>query len=180
MARAAAGSVLIAGGPWSVDLVPGWRDRPPIARGWGVVVSIGLALPPRRILEELSIDARGSEEPFAFSLMTAGRATSLGSTFLPDQPDPAAMVEPLLERGSAFLPAIAGANVIGVRACARPVSFDGRPLIGPVPGHGRLFVCAGHGPWGISTGPESARLVTDVILGDAPDRVPAPLSAARF
>lgn len=179
-ARAAAGAVLVAGGPWSVDLVPGWQERPPISRAWGLVVSIGLAQPPRRILEELSIDASGSEEPIAFSLMTARRATSLGSTFLPDEPDPAAMVEPLRQRGSAFVPAVARAKVVGVRVCARPVSFDGRPLIGPVPGQERLFVCAGHGPWGISTGPGSARLVTDVILGDAPDLIPAPLSAARF
>jgi D-amino-acid dehydrogenase len=60
------------------------------------------------------------------------------------------------------------------------VSFDGRPLIGPIAGVANVYVCAGHGPWGISTGPGSARLIADVILGDSPGRIPAQLSAARF
>ena len=42
-----------------------------------------------------------------------------------------------------------------------------RPLIGAVPDLAGVFVCAGHGPWGISTGPASARLVVDEMLGRA-------------
>ena len=41
-----------------------------------------------------------------------------------------------------------------------------------------LWVAAGHGPWGISTGPATARVVVDALLGRAD--VPAPLSARRF
>jgi len=179
-ARAEARKVLLAAGPWSVDIVPGWQPNPPITRSWGVVVTIGLDNPPRRILEELSIDASGSEEPFAFSMMTASGATSLGSTFLDAEPDPATLVEQLRKRGRWFVPAVETAKVLGLRACARPVSFDGRPLIGPIAGVPNVYVCAGHGPWGISTGPGSARLIADVILGDSPGRIPAQLSAARF
>lgn len=179
-ARSVAQVVLVAAGPWSVELVPGWRERPPISRSFGVVVSLRLTQPPRRILEELSIDTRGSDEPVAFSLMTATGATSLGSTFLPIEPEPTTIVEALRSRGRRFVPEVGDAPALGVRLCARPVSFDGRPLIGPVTDEGRLFVCAGHGPWGISTGPGSARLVADVILGGATELIPAALSAARF
>jgi D-hydroxyproline dehydrogenase subunit beta len=179
-AMSVAPKVLVAAGPWSVELVPGWPERPPISRSWGVVVSLELAQPPRHILEELTIDATGSDEPLAFSLMTAGGATSLGSTFMPSEPDPLAIVESLRQRGRAFVPAVAEAKVLGTRACARPVAFDSRPLIGPVPGVPGVYVCAGHGPWGISTGPGSARLIADVILGEPAERIPAPLSAARF
>jgi glycine/D-amino acid oxidase-like deaminating enzyme len=59
------------------------------------------------------------------------------------------------------------------------VSIDGRQLIGAVPGLERAFVAAGHGPWGISTGPGSARLVVDAILGAGPP-LDAELDAARF
>ena len=45
------------------------------------------------------------------------------------------------------------------------MSADGRPLLGPLPGVEGLFVAAGHGPWGISLGPGSARLVADAVLG---------------
>jgi len=77
------------------------------------------------------------------------------------------------------VPAVADAPIRGVRACARPLSFDGRPLLGRVPGYRGLYVCAGHGPWGISTGPASARLVADQMLGHEP-HIPSELDAARF
>lgn len=114
-----------------------------------------------------------------FSLTTAGGVSAVGSTFLPSEPDPAEWVEPLLARGSTFVPGILDAPIRGVRACARPLSVDGYPLIGTLPGMAGLFVCAGHGPWGISTGPASARMVADLILG-RPVTVPAALDAARF
>jgi glycine/D-amino acid oxidase-like deaminating enzyme len=41
-----------------------------------------------------------------------------------------------------------------------------------------LFVCAGHGPWGMSTGPASAATIVDLILGRE-DRVPPGLRADR-
>jgi glycine/D-amino acid oxidase-like deaminating enzyme len=63
--------------------------------------------------------------------------------------------------------------------CARPLSSDGRPLVGRVPGIDRLWIAAGHGPWGISTGPATARLVADDILG-RPVVLPAALDVARF
>ena len=67
---------------------------------------------------------------------------------------------------------------MGLRACARPQSLDGRPLAGELPGEEGLWVAAGHGPWGISTGPATARAVVDALLGRAD--VPAPLSVGRF
>jgi len=178
-ARSLAGSVLVAGGPWSVHLVPSWEERPPIGRSWGVVATVDLARPPRRILEELSIDAHGSADPVAFSLMTAAGATSLGSTFVTEQPEVAEYATRLVERGQVFVPALRDAPVAGLRVCARPVSFDGRPLIGPVEGVDGLFVCVGHGPWGISTGPGSATLVVDAMLG-RPVSIPAGLAASRL
>ena len=88
-------------------------------------------------------------------------------------------MERILTRESRFVPAVADAPIRGTRACARPQSLDGRPLIGAVPGAPGLFICAGHGAWGISTGPASARLITDEILGRSP-HVPVELDPGRF
>lgn len=115
----------------------------------------------------------------AFSLVTAGGTTSLGSTFLPRQPDPIAWSGDLRRRAARFVPALRLAEIVGTRVCARPVSLDGRPLLGPVPGLEGCFVAAGHGPWGISTGPASARLVADAILGRG-TAIPKALRAERF
>jgi glycine/D-amino acid oxidase-like deaminating enzyme len=115
----------------------------------------------------------------AFSLVTAGGRSSLGSTFLETRPDEAAWVPRLVAHGRRFVPAIADARLGRVRSCARPVAIDGRPLLGPVPGMPGAFIAAGHGPWGISTGPGSARVVADAILG-RPSAIPAELDAGRF
>jgi glycine/D-amino acid oxidase-like deaminating enzyme len=88
-------------------------------------------------------------------------------------------VPSIVARGASFVPAIASAGLGAHRVCARPQSLDGRPLVGRVPGFDALWVAAGHGPWGISTGPASGRLIADLIDG----RVAAPppvLDPGRF
>jgi glycine/D-amino acid oxidase-like deaminating enzyme len=125
--------------------------------------------------------ATSGSEAAAFSLITASGRSSLGSTFLDDEPAPAEWIEQLRRAGRRFVPDIATAPVVGSRTCARPVSLDGRPLIGPLPGIVGLTIAAGNGPWGISTGPGTARMAADLVLGTiGPDDIPAGLRAARF
>ena len=97
--------------------------------------------------------------------MTTGAVSALGSTFLRARPDADALAPLLRERGARFVPALARTPTGAVRACARPLSADGLPLLGRVAGREDVFVAAGHGPWGVSLGPASARLVADLVLG---------------
>ena len=186
-ARMPAGDVLVAAGPWTPSIVDpsgGWR---PIVRRWGVVVPVALEAPPSHVLEEAEISIEpgadgvdaNDEAGHAFSLVTADGVSSLGSTFLAEEPDPITTVPALVRRGTRFVPAIADARLGPARLCARPLSLDGRPLVGRVAGVDRLWVAAGHGPWGISTGPASGRLVADLIDGRIPVP-PSPLDPARF
>ena len=157
---------------------PPW---PPISRTWGVTVQVAIANPPRHILEEgvvHTVNIPTGKDGSLFSLMPVGTVATVGSTFLTDPPDPEVEGRLLVARGASFVPALADAPILGIRMCARPQSSDGRPRIGPVPGADGLFVCAGHGPWGISTGPGSAALIVDLILGRE-DRIPAELAASR-
>ncbi len=175
--------VVVAAGPWTPALIdPSGRWRPINAR-WGVVVPVELENPPRHVLEEAEISIEPGieddrEAGHAFSLVTADGTSSLGSTFLADEPDAAALVPSIVRRGARFVPAIAHASLGPPRRCARPSSLDGRPLIGAVPGIDGLWVAAGHGPWGISTGPASGRLIADILTGSATP--PAALDPARF
>lgn len=129
--------------------------------------------------DSLHADDNPGIDDVEFSLVPLPGASAVGSTFLSREPDPTSWIEPILERAVRFVPAVADAPIRGVRACARPQSVDGRPLVGQVPGIANLYVCAGHGPWGISTGPASARLVTDLILG-RPAAIAQTLDPARF
>jgi D-hydroxyproline dehydrogenase subunit beta len=191
----AAETVLVTSGPWTpavADPSGAWR---PIAATWGVTLQLRLAGPaPRHIVEEDEIDAINRsaaateraaraidygepEPPSLFSLATAGGVSTLGSTFLPVEPDPTRIEPLLLHRAEPFLPGIARAQIVGRRVCARPQSVDGRPFIGPMANADGLFVCAGHGPWGISIGPATAALAARAILDGT--AVPAELDARR-
>ena len=175
--RRRAAAVIVAAGPWTPEVVDTTRTWQPIAPVWGVVAEVRLPDPPRHVLEEVGVeDVAGGGSSSIFSLVPAGERSSLGSTFLPEAPDPGAWQGRLRRAGRRFVPSLASAEVVGLRACARPQSLDGRPFVGEL--EQGLWVAAGHGPWGISTGPATARVVVDALLGRA--NVPAPLSAARF
>ena len=103
--------------------------------------------------------------------------SAVGSTFLPEEPDPQAHAARLLERGARYLPALGRVGAFSARACPRPQSRDGRPLLGPI--EAGLHVASGHGPWGISLGPGSAQLVAGVLLGRN-GAIPPELAASRF
>jgi glycine/D-amino acid oxidase-like deaminating enzyme len=167
--RIAAADVVVAAGPWTPLLVDPTGRWLPIRRSWGVVVMVALGEPPGHVIEEAEISIEPGDARdvggMSFSLVTADGATSLGSTFLPDEPDVEATVPRIVEHGSRFVPAIAEAQLGASRICARPLSVDGRPLIGRMPGTEGLWVAAGHGPWGISTGPASARLLAALVDG---------------
>jgi sarcosine oxidase subunit beta len=192
-ATISAETVLVASGPWAplqVDPSGAWQ---PIARTWGVTVQLELGdAAPRHVVEQDEVDAVNrpavaaaeaeglpgeAEPPSLFTVASAGGVSTLGSTFLPNEPDPERVARLLVERGARYLPAIATAKVTEIRRCARPQTSDGRPFIGPVDGVPGLFVCAGHGPWGISTGPGSAALVVAAILDGT--IVAGPLRASR-
>jgi glycine/D-amino acid oxidase-like deaminating enzyme len=195
-----AGRVVIAAGPWTpgvVDPTGAWRPIRPV---WGVVASIRLSDAPRHGLEAIDIDIEPGDEPrksdgasdddqdgrspadagVDFSLVPAAGSSALGSTFLADEPVPAEWVERLRRVGARYVPGVADAPLLGLRHCARPVSLDGRPLVGEASWCRDLWIAAGHGPWGISTGPGTARLVADRILERSDEPIPAALDAGRF
>jgi D-amino-acid dehydrogenase len=62
----------------------------------------------------------------------------------------------------------------------RPVSPDGIPYLGEVPGLENLIVATGHAMMGLSLGPVTGRLVTDLLAGDAPFRSIEALAPGRF
>jgi len=183
-----AGAVAIAAGPWTAEaldhpqggLTP-LKVRVPIAPLWGVVVELELPAAPRHVLEETGIKAltqAAGAPSVLFSAVTARGISAVGSTFTLEKPDPEAHAPGVLENATRFLPGLKGVKPRGVRACARPSSADGWPFLGPLPGLEGVSVASGHGAWGITLGPASARLVADQLLG-RPAEIPPALAAGR-
>jgi D-hydroxyproline dehydrogenase subunit beta len=176
----AAGAVVVAAGPWSPSALPAGVTLPVTAL-WGVVAEVRLARPPRHVLEEVGTEAlvsTGPGEPRLFSLITLDGTSALGSSFEVARPEPEVVAPELRERGARFLPALAETPLGPLRACARPLSPDGRPFLGPAGGIAGLYVATGHGPWGVTLGPASAELVAAAVL-DPEAEVPAALRPTR-
>lgn len=70
----------------------------------------------------------------------------------------------ILARARRFCSRIDAAEVITQTACLRPISRDGLPLIGPVPGVRGAWICSGHGRTGMLLGPVSARELVNLIV----------------
>ena len=63
---------------------------------------------------------------------------------------------------------LAAAQITRRQACYRPVTDDGLPLIGRVPGVSGAYVATGHGPWGMLNAPATGLALTELIADGAP------------
>jgi glycine/D-amino acid oxidase-like deaminating enzyme len=104
---------------------------------------------------------------------------------LPDDPDDInpsdAACDALRRVAAVHSTALAAAPETGRTACFRPVTIDGIPIIGPVPGAPGVFIATGHGPWGILNGPATGLIVAEMILdGQAHSIDAAPFSPLRL
>ena len=108
---------------------------------------------------------------------------------LPDSPDAVQVSEAscdVLARAAGRVSnSLAAAQVTRRQACYRPVTDDGLPLIGRVPGVAGVYVATGHGPWGILNAPATGQALAELIADGAASSVdlrvfdPARLPSAR-
>jgi glycine/D-amino acid oxidase-like deaminating enzyme len=75
------------------------------------------------------------------------------------------MVRRMLERTFRYLPSLRSLDALRIWTGFRPVSTDGLPYLGRVPGLANVWVAAGHEGLGITTSLGSARVVIDQWLG---------------
>jgi glycine/D-amino acid oxidase-like deaminating enzyme len=90
---------------------------------------------------------------------------------LPDSPEAVAVSDEacaVLARAAGRVSTrLAGARITRRQACYRPVTDDGLPLIGPVPGVAGAFVATGHGPWGMLNAPATGQALAELIADGA-------------
>ena len=89
-----------------------------------------------------------------------------------------AAIAGLRAEASALVPALADWPLQSAWAGLRPVSADGLPLLGRVPGWDNVHLATGHGRNGILLTPITGALMADHLLHDAP--LPAAFDPARF
>jgi glycine/D-amino acid oxidase-like deaminating enzyme len=78
-------------------------------------------------------------------------------------------------------PALAAAPIKARQACFRPVTEDGLPVIGAVPGIEGAYVATGHSVWGMLNAPATGEAMGELIMDGVARRVDlAPFAPGRL
>ena len=168
---------VIAGGSWTADLLKSVGLKLPLQAGKGY--SLTLPAPPELPqLCSIFAEAKVAITPMDGSLRFGGTMEigGLDHTINP------ARVRGIVRSVRAYFPRFSDSDFEGIKPWAglRPVSPDGIPYLGQVPGLPNLLAATGHAMMGLSLGPVSGRLVADLLAGDPPFRPISALSLARF
>jgi glycine/D-amino acid oxidase-like deaminating enzyme len=76
---------------------------------------------------------------------------------------------------------LADAEILARQACHRPVTEDGLPFIGAVPGVQGAFIATGHSVWGMLNGPATGEAIAELLLQGAARHIDlTPFSPGRM
>lgn len=170
----AAQRVVVATGAWSMELLAPLGLRLPLEteRGYHAMMpspNIQLAMP-------LAVKNRGfGLTPMETGWCAAGTVEIGGLSAPPNEQR--AMI--LVEHARRLFPGLkTGEPTFWMGH--RPSTPDSLPILGEAPELPGLYLAFGHGHFGMTGGPPSARLVKQIIAGEKPGIDPAPYSCRRF
>jgi len=181
-------AVVIAMGPWSI-LAARWLPLPGVygLKGHSLVFETGPAIPAQALFLDYQEASGAVLSPELFPRADGTTYVCAVSSESPLPVDPAAVapdpgaIERLQAMCSRLSPALAGAPLLARQACFRPVTEDGLPLIGAVPGIAGAYVATGHSVWGILNAPATGEAMAELILEGAARAVDlAPFDPARL
>lgn len=110
--------------------------------------------------------------------LVAGATRELGAGF--DHRWTAGGVHEVLGDALRLAPELARATLKEARVGFRPLSADGKPILGAPERYPNVYFATGHGGYGIEVGPFSGALLADLVMGQ-PGRVDlAPFAVDRF
>jgi len=182
----ASDAVVIALGPWSM-LACRWLPLPATEGVKGHSLVFAYRPSPESLFVELeSVDgARTSPEINPRPDGTTYVCGLPGHDALPADPAdvaPEPGASALLRQMTALVsPELAAAEVLAEQSCYRPVTADGLPLIGPVPGVAGAYVATGHNVWGMLNAPATGEAMAELITGGAATTVDlGPFDPARL
>ncbi len=173
-----ADTVVIAAGAWSAEIAKDLHFSLPVApqRGqiahlelpefdtsrWPVVLPFQahylLTFPAHRIVVGAT---RESDSGFDYRLTAGG-------------------VHQVLDQALRVAPGLSAATLHEVRIGFRPLSPDGLPILGHVPGWENVYVATGHGPSGLTLGPHAGAVIVDLVRGEPVAFDLAPYAPGRF
>jgi D-amino-acid dehydrogenase len=168
-------------------VICGGVSSPEQARQLGVHMPLqggkgySLTLPkPRQAAQVCSIlvEARAAVTPIGDTLRVGGTMEFGGD---PREPNPR-RVRGIIKSFVKYYNAFAPQDFDGIKPWSglRPVSPDGLPYVGRLPGHANVIAAAGHAMVGISLGPVTGKLVSELVCEQAPSLPLELLRPERF
>jgi D-amino-acid dehydrogenase len=149
-----ADTAVIATGAW-ISRLAGRRVRVPVqaGRGYSFTVPVDRPIPGPIYLP----DVRVACTPYQGGLRVSGTMEFRN----PDEPAVPARVGAIVDSARPLLDGVRWAERSDIWVGPRPVTPDGRPLIGEM--SRGVFVAGGHGMWGLAHGPVTGRLLAEYI-----------------
>lgn len=156
-----ADAAVIATGAWLNRLADRWI-RTPVRAGRGYSFTVPVDRP---VLSPLYLpDVRVACTPYHGALRVAGTMEFRAA----DDPLVPARVDAIVASAAPMLDGVRWDERTDVWVGPRPVTPDGRPLIGQVARD--VYVAGGHGMWGLAHGPVTGRLLAEYLTtGKQPD-----------
>ena len=167
--------VVIAAGPWSMDIAEKFGVRVPFAvkRGY----HMHFKAKGNATLSGGLLDVEGG---YVMLPMDQGIRITTGVEFARrDAPPTPVQLGKALPKARELFPlgeAIEDKPWIG----ARPATPDSLPVVGPVPGQPGLWLAFGHSHLGFTLGPPTGRLLAEMMTGAKTTYDPKPLRVERF
>ena len=167
-------AVVVAMGPWSI-LAAAWLPLPAVfgLKGHSLVFETGTRVPPEALFLEVREATGAVQTPELFPRSDGTTYVCAISSESPLPVDPAGVrpdtgaIERLERMCGAMAPVLASAKILARQACYRPVTRDGLPLIGRIPGVEGAHVATGHSVWGILNAPATGEAMAELIADGA-------------
>jgi glycine/D-amino acid oxidase-like deaminating enzyme len=161
--------VVLALGPWT-SRAQRWLALPQVFGTKSASIVLGADVPAQAVFSEFV--GRDRQRSTIEMYPREGGAVYVAGHpehgELPDDPDEIVAsdraCEELHRMAGVHSSALRDAEVIARSACYRPLTVDGIPLIGPVPGAPGAYLATGHASWGILNAPATGRMVSEMIL----------------
>jgi D-amino-acid dehydrogenase len=167
--------VVVALGPWAGDWLTSVGLRLPFAvkRGYHRhFTAQGNVALTRPVLD--------ADVGYVITPMEMGIRMTTGVEFAPrDAPPTPVQFDRVMPRARELFPLGPRADETTWMGC-RPCFPDSRPVIGRAPGLNGVWLAIGHAHWGLTLGPATARLISEMMAGETPFVDPAPYRAERF
>lgn len=154
--------IVVAAGARSAGLLRDLGLQLPLEGGKGY--SFDVPLPeqgPRPAIPAILLEGRVAVTPMGGRLRVGGTLEIGGS---PDTVHKRRL-QGISDSLRAFYPAWPAEEPAQVSAGLRPCSPDGLPYIGRMHGHPRLSIATGHGMMGMSLGPATGKLISELLSG---------------